>query len=197
MGIYVTFYGIVASIVLLIFSMPLAAFAQQNPVRVEVSETPAAENADAVRLVALEAKAAAEQDASGDTNKLLWFGAGAGAFCVGGAIGAFIGGVVGNYIAPPTSDLGSIAPLLDFGEGAAVGVCIGCPAGVSIPFNWIRNYQTAPPPERLLGKSPEYIEFYTHVYRKKTRSLRKRWAVAGGGGGVGGLLFSWLLLVQQ
>ena len=65
--------------------MPLAAFAQQNSAWIE-TETPAAEDAGAVRLAA---KAAAEQDANGDINKLLWFGAGAGIGCLGGAISRF------------------------------------------------------------------------------------------------------------
>ena len=109
MGIYVTFYRIVASIVILIFSMPFAAFAQQNPARIE-TETPAVEDVNAVRLAA---KAAAEQDASGDINKLLWFGAGVGVCCIGGVIGGLTGAFVGNYIAPAEDEgLGSLAPLL-------------------------------------------------------------------------------------
>ena len=189
------FYGIGASIVVLIFSMPFDAFAQQNPVRIEVSETTTAEDADAVRLAA---EAASEQDARRDINKLLWFGAGAGVCCIGGAIGGLTGAFVGNLIAPPAdTGLGSLAPLLDFGDGAAVGCIVGSVAGVSIPFNWIYNYQTDPLPERLLGKSPQYVEFYTDTYRSKTRSLRGRWVAAGVGGVVGGLLLSWMLLVQQ
>ena len=178
MGIYAIFHEIVASIVILILSMPFAAFGQQNPMRTEVSETPAAEDADAVRLVALEAKAAAEQDASGNTNKLLWSGAGAGIGCLGGAIGGFTGCLIGQKI-DPSGGLG-FAPLLDFGDGEGAGCSIGAAVGVLIPyFILARSYQTDPPPERLLGKSPEYIEFYTHVYRKKTRSLRRIWATTG------------------
>ena len=142
MGIHAIFHGIVASIVVLIFSMPFAAFAQQNPVRIEVSETLAAEDADAVRTEA---------------------------------------------------GLGSIAPLLGFGDGAAVGGCIGFAAGVLIPFIGIHSYQANPPPERILGKSPEYIEFYTDAYRSKTRSLRSRWAAIGAAVTGGGLL---LLIVE-
>ena len=186
------FYGIGASIVVLIFSMPFAAFAQQNPVRIEVSETTTAEDADAVRLTA---KAAAEQDASGDINKLLWFGAGAGVCCIGGAIGGLTGAFVGNLIAPPTG--GSLGPFLDFGDGAAVGCLVGVVAGVSIPFIGIHNFQANPPAERLLGKSAEYVEFYTDAYRSKTRSLRGGWAIAGVGATVGVPLLSWLLLYPQ
>ena len=155
--------------------MPFAVFAQQNPVPTEVSETTAVENADAVRLAA---KAAAEQDANGDVNKLLWLGAGAGIGCLGGAIGGFTGCLIGQNI-DPSEGLG-FAPLLDFGDGEAAGCCIGAAVGVLIPyFILTRSYQTAPPPERLLGKSSEYVEFYIHVYRKKTRSLRRIWATTG------------------
>ncbi len=195
MEIYVTFYGIVASIVILIFSMPFAAFAQQNPMRTEVSKTTAVKDEDAVRLTA---KAAAEQDASGDINKLLWFGAGVGVCCIGGTIGGLTGALVGDLIAPPAdTGLGSLAPLLGFGDGAAVGCLVGVVAGVSIPFIGIHSYQANPPAERLLGKSPKYVEFYTDTYKSKTRSLRGGWAAAGFGGVVGGLLLSWLLLVPQ
>ena len=36
-----------------------------------------------------------------------------------------------------------------------------------------------PPPERLLGKTPEYVAAYTQAYRSKTISLRKRRVTAG------------------
>ena len=185
MRIYATFYGIGASIVIviLIFSMPFAALAQQNSVEIETKTTAA--DADAVRLAA---KAAAEQDASGDINKPLWFGAGAGICCIGGAVGGLAGAYVGNLIAPPTG--GSLGPFLDFGDGAAAGCLVGAVAGVSIPFIGIENSQAEPPTERLLGKSPAYVEFYTDAYQKKTRSLRKRWATAGMGAAVGVPLLS-------
>ena len=53
------------------FSMPVATIAQQNS---GTLETRANVVEDASTLW-MEAKAAAEQDASSDTNKILWFGA--------------------------------------------------------------------------------------------------------------------------
>ena len=35
------------------------------------------------------------------------------------------------------------------------------------------------PPERLLGKSPEYIEAYTQIYKSKIASLRKTLVTRG------------------
>ena len=54
-----------------------------------------------------------------------------------------------------------------------LGVC-AVPIGVQVyPHN-------APiPPERLLGKSPEYIEAYTHAYKSRTALLRKIFVTAG------------------
>lgn len=53
--------------------------------------------------------------------------------------------------------------------------------------------EKTPPPERLLGKSPEYIESYLNAYKRKVRTLRGTSAVAGGG--VACLSFSALVLV--
>ena len=59
------FHTLVVLMVVLTFSTSFATLAQQNPVLTEVSKT-AAQNPN---TVALEAKAAAEQDASKDTNE--------------------------------------------------------------------------------------------------------------------------------
>ena len=37
----------------------------------------------------------------------------------------------------------------------------------------------APPPERLIGKSPEYVESYLNAYKRKVRTLRGTSTVAG------------------
>ena len=39
--------------------------------------------------------------------------------------------------------------------------------------------RSQPPPERLVGKSPEYVEVYTQAYQAKVRNLRKSAAVPG------------------
>ena len=40
-------------------------------------------------------------------------------------------------------------------------------------------HSPSPPPERLLGKSPEYIQAYTQAYKSRTVLLRKIFVTAG------------------
>ena len=175
---------------MLTVSVPFSAFAQQNPTQTTAE----------IDAGLLAAKAAAEKDASNDVNKLLWFGAGIGICCVGGAIGALIGGSVGLLIDPirvdESRDLGfapDFVPDTSGGGALAIGGGIGLVAGVLVPFIGISRYRSNPPAERLLGKSPEYVESYTNAYKVKARSLRTSMAAAGAataaGGGLGLCLF--------
>ena len=50
----------------------------------------------------------------------------------------------------------------------------------SDPINFI---SISPRPERLLGKSPEYIDFYTNAYKKEVREFRTQWVLIGAGTG--------------
>ena len=109
-----------------------------------------------------EALAAAEQDASRDVNKLLWFSAGVGSVVVIGPLGAYAGIVIGEIIGDPVS-----ATLMGFIVGATG------------PLFLIDNYDPDPPSDRLVGKSPEYIDYYTKTYKSKTKSIRKRSATMG------------------
>ena len=191
MQIHSMFRTFVALITMLTLSSPFSVLAQQDSVWIAV-ETAAAQDANVVHLAA---KAAAEKDASGDINKLLWFGVGAGICCIGGAVGALTGCFVGNLIDPiriePTAASGFgpyPVPDISNGEGVVIGSCIGFVAGVLVPFIGVYySYQGNPPSDRLLGKSPEYIEVYTNAYKTKTRSLRTIWAAAGATTAGGGL----------
>ena len=40
-------------------------------------------------------------------------------------------------------------------------------------------YRPAPPPARLIGKSPEYITAYTSVYQLKRGDIQARWTSVG------------------
>jgi hypothetical protein len=101
MKISSTFHVSALLMAVLTFSMPFVTLAQQNSVQADIG---GAEN-DA-KSVILEAKAAAELDASSDVNQPLWLGAGCATMSVGGLIGASIGVVVGARIDPtePSSD---------------------------------------------------------------------------------------------
>lgn len=57
-------------------------------------------------------------------------------------------------------------------------------------------HNVTPPPERLLGKSPEYVEAYTQIYTSKTTSLRKRLVIAGSITGNVGVALATLLLFK-
>ena len=129
----------------------------------------------------VQAKAAAEQDASSAINKLLWFGVGVGIFFIGGVVGGLAGGAAGSIIAPGETSFFGYLPGITQLFAAFVGVT----AGVVVPFNRIYNYKPDPPPERLAGKPPEYVSFYIDAYRGKARSLRTKWAIAGAVSGCG------------
>ena len=111
----------------------------------------------------LEALAAAEQDASRDVNKLLWFSAGLGSAVITGPLGTYAGGIIGRNISG------------DVVMGALAGLVVGATA----PLFLIDNYDPGPPSERLIGKSPEYIDHYTKTYKSKAKSIRKRSATVG------------------
>ena len=185
---YARFHVLVFCMAVLALSLPFATYAQQNSVPV-AAETAAAQDANAMRL---EAKVAAERDASNDINRLSWFNAGVGTFaagCLGGIVG-MLGMLVGDSIASRDSS-----------DAVIVGGCVGCAVGLILPiraiykyqspppsqstpipmdvYDLIYKYQSPPPSERLIGKSPEYVEFYTHVYMAKSRSLRIKWAAVG------------------
>lgn len=117
------------------------------------------------KSVEVQAEMAAERDAKADVNKLLWTGAGP-LFCLLGAISG-----------------GSVAEISDRG-GASIegiilsGVCVG--GSVCGLFSLgVISYRSYPPSERLIGKSPEYVGFYTAAYEREIRLRRAKHAAAG------------------
>lgn len=133
----------------------------------------------------------AEKDATQNTNKLLWFGTGLGC-CITTSTCAIVGGTIGGIINPPpnaeddvgdiflydTSEIGIRSCLYDNGcieEGCLSGSLFGC----LIPLIGVYNYKINPSPEKLIGKSPEYIKLYTEAFKKKKQSIRRNMAIAG------------------
>ena len=115
--------------------------------------------------------AQAEADASADMSnmsKAEWFMLGGW----GSTLGCFLGCAGGCF-------LGGLVPYSgtqeDFALAGAIllGVCAVPTAVFVYPHN------ITPPPERLLGKSPEYIEAYTQAYKSRTTLLRKIFVTAG------------------
>lgn len=162
------------------FSMPFTTIAQQNSVVLE-TQSDAAQDTSTVEI---EAKAAAEQDARSDANKILWFGTGFAVFAIGCPVGGCIGCSVGSIIDP--------SYFFDT-TGQGVGSLVGLTVGVLTPLIWIYSYQTHPPTERLIGKSPEYVEFYTDAYKAKTQLLRTEWTAVGAATGCGLMILGCLL----
>lgn len=167
----------------LTFSMPFVTIAQRNSGMLET-------RADVVQnenIVVMEAKAAAEQDANSDTNKIFWFGAGFATFAIGCPVGGCLGCGVGSIIDPN--------PFYDSTGQGFVSI-VGFTAGILIPLVRIYNYQPPPPPKRLIGKSLEYVEFYTNAYKSQTRSFRTKLAAAGAATGCGLLILGCLVSID-
>ena len=119
-------------------------------------------------------QAQAEADASADMSDrskaklFLLGGVGSTAGCLIVCVGGFLLGGANFSNAPSNSQA-------YFGLTGSVllGVCAVPIAVFRYPHN------VTPPPERLLGKSPEYIEAYTHAYKSRAGLLRKIFVTAG------------------
>lgn len=163
------FHTLIVFTTLLTFSAPFVTLAQQNLTQIE-AQAAVTKEADALRL---EVKDAAEQDASNDLNKNSGFST-IGYALVGSIIGALAGCLVGSSF-PDTSGYSSIAPATPSDgmiAGTLIGGIIGGTVGCLIPLSLASQSQSNPQPKRFLGKSPEYLEFYTNAYKLRARSLQ-------------------------
>lgn len=68
------------------------------------------------------------------------------------------------------------------GGNFLLGLAGGCVLG-SVGILGAYMYEPVPPASRLMGKSPEYVLFYTDAYKERVRTLRVRSAVLGCLGG--------------
>ena len=114
----------------------------------------------------------AKRDAETDTNKWLWTGVGCSTYFTT-VLGMGIGLAAGSVGPQTTSGSSYIS------DSQGYGVCIGATAGCLIPFIVVFNYKLEPPPERLLGKLPEYVDAYTSAYKTKVRRLGTKRAAVG------------------
>ena len=73
---------------------------------------------------------------------------------------------------------------------------IGAVAGGLLPLVGIYSYKGPPPAERLIGKSPEYVELYTNAYTAKARSIRIKSAAGGVATGCGLSLIGFLITIS-
>ena len=122
-------------------------------------------------------QAIAKADASADmsnSSKADWFMLGVW----GSTLGCFLGCAGGCLLGKLNQ--GHISGSIDATQanfalvgGTLLGVC-AVPIAV-----FVYPHNVTPPPERLLGKSPEYIEAYTQAYKSRTTLLRKIFVTTG------------------
>ena len=162
---------------LLIFSTMPVSFAQQSSAQAQAEA---------------DANSDVDSDMS-DLSKTMWFmlgGLGSTAGCLLGCVGGCVLGArldphggAHTFLIPAPSQAGCAA------SGAILLGAYPMLLGVDLyPHN------AMPPPERLLGKSPEYIEAYTQVYKSKIASLRKSLVTKGSIAGNLGFVLAMLLL---
>ena len=161
----------------MIFSMPLSTFAQQNSERGEAEWTAAEDT----QVIFLQAKADAERDVNNDFNasQFQWFVGGTAVVTVSSFGGALLGCRVGEaFVTPPRSDLSLLSYLAIHSE-----IIYGCLGGWCIGFTGsiygIYKLGGGVPTERLIGKSPKYVEVYTKTYKRKIGLKRAAIAASG------------------
>ena len=126
------------------------------------AQLPLAEQ-DSIRL---QAKTAAAADAKRDVEVLASFGAGMSATFAAGMCGLLTG-----FVADATLGQGQDALFYGTAAMSAVGA-----------FSLLLRYHIRPPnppPERLIGKSAEYVKFYADAYQARRRTSQMKSVVAG------------------
>ena len=114
----------------------------------------------------LQAKADAESDAKHDVDVLAYFGAGMSTVVAAGMCGLMTGFIADLTLGYGEDDLFYITASM-----SAAGAL-----SLLIPY-YMRPLN--PPPERLIGKSPEYVKFYADAYQAKMRSYQIKSVAAG------------------
>ena len=116
----------------------------------------------------LQAKVDAEADAKHDVNLLAYFGAGMSAPLAAGMCALTTGCIAdlhfGHEQPEPSYIIAAMSAATIFGL---------------LTRYYIGLHPPNPPPERLIGKSPEYVKFYADAYRAKMRSYQIKSGAAG------------------
>lgn len=135
----------------------------------------------------------AQREAKADVNTLLWTVVGLIGTSSCTLVGIYAGLHIGDSISQSHSG-GRLFPGNFLADEAIKGACIGSMVGWSAPFIPIYMYKSVPAPQRLIGKSPEYVYSYTKTYKSEVRKLRMISAVKGG---CGGCLFTFVITLLQ
>lgn len=115
--------------------------------------------------IGFQAKADAESDAQRDVNMLAYFGSGVSATFTAAMCGLMTGCLADSTFGWQDDPSYMIASM------SAAGAFILLIQYYIRPSN--------PPPERLIGKSPEYVKFYADAYRTKIGSYQIKSVAAG------------------
>lgn len=116
--------------------------------------------------IRLQAKAAAAADAKRDVEVLASFGAGMSATFAAGMCGLMTGFIADATLGQGQDDLFYLTASM-----STVGA-----------FSLLLRYHIRPPnppPERLIGKSAEYVKFYADAYQARMRSSQMKSVAAG------------------
>ena len=164
----------------MIFSMPLSTFAQQNSGRGEAERT----TAEDTQAVVLQAKTDAERDVNNDFNasQFQWFAGGCAVVTLLSFGGTLLGCRVGKTLDPPLPSHDS-DEFRHVCSAISTGMVYGCLGGWATGFMGsvygIYKLGGRVPAERLIGKSPEYVEVYTKTYKRKIGLKRAAIAASG------------------
>ena len=157
MKLHLKFHCFAIFISILIGIAPITTFAQQQ-----------------ANTEALTAKADAELHAKNDFEKITWMGVG---LCV--PVLSVATGCITSYALEKAKGGDPTFAGYVYGYFNTTGMVGGAGLVCYGSAYWIYYHETAPPAERLLGKSPEYIEHYTTTYQNKMRSERIKWTLLG------------------
>lgn len=99
-------------------------------------------------------------------------------------------GILGIRAAAGQDAQNDVNKLLWGGGSFLLGITGGCILG-SVGVIGASAYQPAPPAQRLIGKSPQYILAYTKTYKAKVRRTQVRYSTVGcmGGSVIAGLFW--------
>ena len=164
----------IAVLAVFIFSYTYVA-----PLKAEKNEI-----ADARIAAETDAQADAQYDAHGDITQFLCCMGGSSLVTISAIGGAFFGCWLGKALNPPYQLHASVDPEGMILPGViSTGMVCGCLAGWGIGLTGsiygIYKLGGKVPSERLLGKSPEYIEVYTATYKREIGLQRAERAAVG------------------
>ena len=145
-----------------------------------------------VRIAAeTDAQADAEYEARGDITQFFCCIGSSTLVTISAIGGAFLGCWLGEALDPPPYQSLPPASLLGITSTGMVCGCLGgWVIGLTGSLYGIYKLGGTVPPERLLGKSPEYIEVYTATYKREIGKQRAIRAV-GGSAMLHALFFAW------